>query len=340
MDKVALLPPKERSELFSETSAQMNIDTALIEKDFWVCWILKLLFSKSSLSDVLLFNGGTSLSKIYSLIRRFSEDIDLAVDWKMLGYDADLAAKVDGSSRRQREKLFTDMLVDCRGYISGEFITTLREEISEKLPAETGWLLEVDPINGDVVNFKYPTIGNSPSYVQSIVRLELGTQAEREPKGTFSIKPYAAEHFPKVFDAPECQVNAIVAERTFWEKITILHKEHFRTKKRGAPGKYSRHYYDVYMITENEDIKTKALNDLDLLERVVAHKNRFFYTKLARYDLATPSNIQLLPSDDWLEYLKNDYEKMQIMLYGSAPSFSEILERLVKLESEIRSLAR
>ena len=340
MDKIARLNPEQRSELFSETSVKMGIDTSLVEKDFWVCWMLKLLFSEPTFSQVLLFKGGTSLSKIYKLIRRFSEDIDLAVDWKMLGYEANLAAKVDSASRREREKLFKSMLKDCREYINGDFVPSLRAEITQQLSSEDGWQLEVDPINHDVVNFNYPTVGNNPDYVQSIVRLELGTQAEREPKGTFEIKPYAAEYFPEVFETPECKVNAIVAERTFWEKITILHKEHFRTKERGAPGKYSRHYYDVYMITENVEIKSKALVDLDLLERVVSHKKRFFYSKWARYDLATPSTIELLPSDDWVDYLKSDYKKMQIMLYGSAPSFSEILDRLVMLGEEIRSLGK
>ena len=338
MDKIARLSPNQRNELFSETSAKMGIDTSLVEKDFWVCWMLRLLFSEPSFSNVLLFKGGTSLSKIYNVIRRFSEDIDLAVDWKMLGYDADLAATVDDASRRKKEKLFKNLLKDCREYISGDFLTNLHEKISKQLPAELSWQLAVDPNNLDVVNFSYPTTGHNPDYVQSIVRLELGTQAEREPKGKFTIRPYAAEHFPEVFVAPECSVNAIVAERTFWEKITILHKEHFRVKERGAPGKYSRHYYDVYMITENEGIKSKALGNLELLERVVAHKIRFFYCKWARYELATPSEIKLLPSDDWVKYLESDYEKMQIMLYGEAPTFGEILERLEKLEKEIRSL--
>jgi len=143
MDKVARLPAERRRELFSETAASMGMLAGLIEKDFWVCWILKRLFSIPAFKSHLLFKGGTTLSKIFGVIRRFSEDIDLAVDWEMLGFVDEKSPLADLSTTK-RNALLDEMLEACRGYICTDFLETLRERVAEELPNFDSWQLVTD----------------------------------------------------------------------------------------------------------------------------------------------------------------------------------------------------
>jgi len=337
MDSVARLDSGKRRELFTETAARMRLLPALIEKDFWVCWTLKQLFAIPRFKTHLLFKGGTTLSKIFGVIERFSEDIDLAVDWEMLGFIGERDPQGD-LSKAKRNKLLSEMLEACKHYIASEFTDTLRERITAKLPVGMDWTLEVDPADPHTVNFHYPGTTEASDYASPAVRLDLGTHAEFIPNDRYVIKPYAAEHFPGVFEEADCPVWAIQAERTFWEKATILHQEHFRTAEHAAPVRYSRQYYDVFRMAERDDIRKAALSDPDLLARVVRHKMRFFPRAWARYDLAVPDTIELMPSADWTDYLRIDYASMQEMLFGKTPSFDEILAGLRDLEGSIRTM--
>ena len=340
MDKVARLPAEQRRDLFSQTAGKMNLRPALIEKDFWVCWTLKRIFSIPHFRSHLLFKGGTTLSKIFGVTRRFSEDIDLAVDWEMLGFSGERSPLADMSTTK-RNKLIAEMLEKCRGYISTDFIETLHARIAEELPDSESWQLVIDQDERGVINFNFPIATEELHYVLPEVRLELGTHAEFLPNDRFSIRPYAAEHFPDVFEDAVCAVRALNAERTFWEKATILHQEHHRTIDRGPPtrlSRLSRHYYDVCMLADDDDIVQKALSSSELLARVVEHKIRFYPRAWARYDLAVPDTLQLLPSTDWIDFLRQDYESMKIMLFGETPSFDDILARLADLEKSIRKM--
>ena len=302
----------------------MDMAAGLIEKDFWVCWILKRLFSIPAFQSHLLFKGGTTLSKIFGVIRRFSEDIDLVVDWEMLGFVGEKSPLADMSTTK-RNALLEEMLEACRGYISTDFVETLRERIAEELPNFDSWQLVIDQDDRDVINFIYPTTTEKVEYVPPAVRLELGTHAEFIPNDRYSIRPYAADHFSHVFEDAVCTVQAIKAERTFWEKTTILHQEHYRTTDRGAPTRLSRHYYDVFMMADNDEILQGALRSPELLARVVEHKIRFYPRAWARYDLAVPTSLQLLPSSDWIDFLRRDYEGMKVMLFEGEQRFQSIV---------------
>ena len=176
------------------------------------------------------------------------------------------------------------------------------------------------------------------NYVRPAVRLELGTHGEFIPNDRYSIRPHAADYFSKIFDDAVCPVQAIKAERTFWEKATILHQEHHRSADRGAPTRFSRHYSDVFMMAGRDEILQPALRDPELLARVVKHKMRFFPRAWARYDLAVPTSLQLQPSSDWIEFLRRDYGSMKVMLFGEVPSFDDILVGLADLEKAIRKM--
>ena len=337
MDKVATLPAPERYDLFLETGARCGISVGLIEKDFWVCWILKHLFSVSELESLILFKGGTTLSKIYRVIERFSEDIDLAVDYEILGFTGDRNPMSDMSNNK-RIRLLQDMKDTCESFITSKFLPLMQTRIAEILPDTATWQLSVDNDDGHIVNFYYPQTHDPVGYLRQEVRLELGTHAEFIPNDYFKIHPYAAEYFPQIFGESACQVHAIKIERTFWEKATILHQEHFRTSSHAPPERYSRHYYDMYEMARRDHILEIALGQPDLLKRVVRHKQIFYSRAWARYDLATPASLQLMPSGDWIDYIKRDYTEMRIMIFGEPPPFEEILAGLQGLETAIRGM--
>jgi hypothetical protein len=151
------------------------------------------------------------------------------------------------------------------------------------------------------------------------------------------VQSYAAEYFPDIFKQSVVSVPTIVVARTFWEKLTILHAEAHRPADKRLPSRYARHYYDVYKLVES-GVHKKALVDTKLLQDVVLFKQRFYASGWANYDTATVAGLMLLPSVNHIDALQTDYEQMQEMLFGSKPSFDELLDVLVKLEAEIHSL--
>ena len=169
-------------------------------------------------------------------------------------------------------------------------------------------------------------------YIKPIVRLEFGGRGEIEPSQLMPLSPYAAQAFPHLFDQPDCRIQTLTAERTFWEKVTILHALHH--DERPMRNRMSRHYYDTYMLAQ-KGIADSALKDIALLERVVANKALMFADKRAAYDLAIPGSLRLLPQDNARTALKRDYDAMDEMFMTTAPSLDEIMETLTLLEHRI-----
>lgn len=341
MDRVAQQPPSVRADLFRETASRIGLPPALVEKDFWVCWTLKQIFSIDDLKGKVLFKGGTSLSKIFNVIRRFSEDIDLAIDFEMLGFTGE-RHPANAPSRNSRQKILDEMLIACRAYVEGDFIALLNERFAPILAGPSAWQLRTrasDP-SSVVVEFEYPAslrVSEAVSYVRPMVVLEPGTHAEFIPRGSYQIRPFAAEQFPGVFESASCTVEAITAERTFWEKATILHAEYYRPADKPLVSRHSRHYYDIAMLA-GCPIKMAALADHELLKRVVRHKSEFYYSRWARYDLAVPGTLRLVPAEARLAGLHRDYLAMRDMIFDEPPSWDEILKTLAGLEQEINSL--
>lgn len=176
-------------------------------------------------------------------------------------------------------------------------------------------------------------------YLRPEARLEIGPLAAWMPYDCYKIKPYAAEAFPQLFKQADCAVQAIRAERTFWEKATILHHEANRPENSPQPLRYSRHYYDLARMAASP-VKDAALADLALLADVVAFKQRFYRRHWARYDLAKPGTFRLVPSEQVLAAVEKDYVQMRNMIFGRYPAFGEIIETLRKLEAEINGLHR
>jgi hypothetical protein len=325
----------ERAEVFAETAARKALPEAIIEKDFWVCWVLKQLFSIEALSGRLLFKGGTSLSKIFHAINRFSEDIDLAVDYAALGFTGEKNPRREKISKTRRENILAAMMAECQRYIAGEFLEALTARCEEILGGPGPWSLDVSGQDPNVVQFRYPgASAKSLAYVAPQVVLELGTHAEFVPRDQFTIRSFAAEEFPDVVSDGDIGVVALLAKRTFWEKATILHAEFHRPADKPLPERYSRHYYDVAMLAEST-IRAEALADMPLLAQVVRHKETFYPAAWARYDLAQPGNLCLMPTETRMAALERDYRNMGVMIFGQPPKFDELMKTLAELEKEI-----
>ena len=331
MDKVATLTHNERNQLFRETAVRRGMNEAVVEKDFWVCWVLKKIFSDPNLQKHIVFKGGTSLSKVFGLIERFSEDIDLILDWGLLGYgQGQQDPYEDQPSNTQQHRFNAEFNEKAVEYIA----KTLCPQITRLLSAPAGVKVSIDPKDGEIVNVAYPA-AFSLAYLRPEVRLEIGPLASFAPRDSHMIQAYAAQEFPDLFDAADCPVVAIAAERTFWEKATILHQQAHRTSP--VPPRFARHYYDTYRLA-GSPVKDTALSDLDLLADVVAFKSRFYRSTWARYEDAKPGTFRLIPDAARLAELVRDYRQMELMIFGDRPTFDEIITRLRGLEDEINSI--
>ena len=335
MNRTARMPADERADVFAETAERKGLPEAIIEKDFWVCWVLKQLFSIEALSGRLLFKGGTSLSKIFHAINRFSEDIDLAVDYAALGFTGERDPRREEISKTRRAGILTEMMAECQRYIDHEFLDALQTRCQEVLGTAEAWSLEVSEQDPNVVRFRYPPAGaKSLAYVVPQVVLELGTHAEFVPRDHFTIRSFVGEEFPALIPDGDVGVVALLAKRTFWEKATILHAECHRPPHKQLPGRYSRHYYDIAMLAEGS-IRADALSDMALLAQVVRHKETFYPSAWAHYDLARPGSLRLLPAEKRVAALERDYRNMNVMIFGEPPAFNKIMETLAALEQEI-----
>jgi hypothetical protein len=156
VNKFAQMSARERADVFAETAERKVLAEAVIEKDFWVCWTLKQFFSIEALAGRLLFKGGTSLSKIFHAINRFSEDIDLAVDYVSLGFTGEKDPRREDLSKTKRAAILDEMMVACRHYIGGEFLAILKKRCEEILGAGGPWSLEVSKQDPNIVEFRYP----------------------------------------------------------------------------------------------------------------------------------------------------------------------------------------
>jgi hypothetical protein len=341
MDEVATMPVDRRSELFRETAAERELSVGLVEKDFWVCWSLHRLSAQApNLPATLLFKGGTSLSKVFDAIDRFSEDVDLSLNREDLGFTEDRDPYA-AASKKQARRLIEELSEKCIGEIRACVLPILTEDSVSILgaPGET-WSLRLSQDDPQTILFAYPQTAREPSpalgYVQPQVRLEIGARSDHWPSLEGTIEPYAATEFPNVFETPQAIVRTLAAERTFWEKVTLLHAEHHRPPEKPVGPRLSRHYYDVVRLYQG-DIGQRALAQPRLLESVVRHKSLFFRSSWANYQTAVPGSIRISPTEARVGDLKRDYQAMAEMFFGEPPSFDEILQATTELEDRINS---
>lgn len=332
MINIANISENDRKALFQNTAAKMGLTDAIVEKDFWVCFMLDYLFHKSKWKNSIAFKGGTNLSKAYGLIERFSEDIDLILDWRVLGFEKN-EPWIDRSNTKQ-DKFNKEANRRTEEFLRDIFMPEIIKDLENILPSPVEcYIEETDP---QTVVFAYSRSFEDQS-ILPIIRLEIGALAAWTPAAVKSITPYAAIQYPKLFKQSTTNILTVLPERTFWEKVTILHREANRPEDKIFPTRYSRHYYDLYCMA-NAPVKDVAFLNTELLEKVVAFKEKFYRCPWAKYEDAKIGTMKLLPPKQNLQVLKNDYEHMQNMIFGEKISFDIILEGIEKLEREINSL--
>lgn len=326
-----------------ETGRITGLPDTIVEKDYWVVWLLDLLFS-GPYADQLTFKGGTSLSKAYQIIDRFSEDVDMTIDRGLIDLNPEKsleAPDLGSAQRNKRGKAFDSSVED---FIRGEFAPWLDAEIQKRLSGRAGDTApalrfdEKDPLN---LYFDYPRRpGNHDNaYIAPFVRLELGARGDRAPQSQHIIQSYIEGEFPKLFkDKETVNVNVLAIERTFWEKLTILHAVCCRPHDKLPPGRYSRHYYDVYLLAQDADLVARILADTDLLAAVIKNSRAYFYDSSDWYSTAKRGSFRLIPSEEQQKSLARDYISMQDMIFGGTPDFSEIITALKQLEEKINTV--
>ena len=338
----ARLPVSERAPYFLEAANRRRLSPLFIEKDFWVCFSLQVLFTTPALADKFVFKGGTSLSKVFGIIKRFSEDVDLSVDPEWLGFGGENRPDA-ARSRSQFEKRWKKLNEACATAVEQKVQPVLERAMRDALGPATGaapyLAFKLDEqTHSPVLTFRYPTTEPDRSgYVHPQVKLELGSLTDQRPIGEHTVTPWVAEDFPALFARPACRVLALEVERTFWEKVTILHAEYHRPADRPMRARLSRDYYDVYQMSAHP-AGQKAMRDLDLLVRVVSLKQTYFQSAWANYATARPGTLHLVPPDHRLADLKTDYQEMQPMFTEVPPAFEEILAQLGAIETSINSV--
>lgn len=336
MDKFLSKPREEITATLEETAARLNLMPHIVEKDFWVCWILKLLYSIPECASII-FKGGTSLSKAYGLIERFSEDVDLTIDKSTLEGIKDPSES--GISGKELTRRIDALIETIEHYISDKLLPLLNSTVRKALTSELNWKLEID--DKQTILFYYPQLLSdlsAESYIKPVIRLELGARGGILPKENKIIRPYIAEAFPRSFIQSDCSIPTLLAERTFWEKITILHSLYYRHQKGKRIGhRMSRHYYDIYMM-DKKGITVSALDQKDLLKEVIKNNMVFFKDASSSYSTAKLGELRLKPSNEMLSELQQDYKEMEIMIIKNCPDFESIMFIIDKLETKLNNI--
>lgn len=333
--QVIAAPPNDRLDLFLTTANRLGTPIGNVEKDFWVCWTLNALYHERPVGGPrLLFKGGTSLSKAYGLIERFSEDIDVTV----FRDDLDEAASVEElealSNKKRRARL--DAIGDaCRAYITGP----LNEILSAQLGDVTNGagrveIDEADP-DGQTLLVWYPEVEpRDGAYVRPVVRIESGAKSALDPNRPVTIHPYISEEAGGL-DLTVADVTTIEVTRTFWDKVVIAHGLRRWYERRGVlrqeGQRVSRHYYDLHCLLGSE-VGKAALADPGLGADCVRHARMFF--DRPDYDLASavPGSFAIAPTGEMIEALSRDYANTTAMIFGAAPDFAEILASIGEIE--------
>lgn len=332
MKQIAKVSDNDKRVLFRNTADKMGLNDTIVEKDFWVCFTLDYLFHRSPWKDSITFKGGTSLSKAFNLISRFSEDIDLILDWRILGYSKE--EPWEKRSNTKQDIFNKEAKTRAEVFLSETFCPTIKEELSQELGQEAD--IYMDNEEKQTVIFAYPKLFTNVKTLQ-VIRLEIGALAAWTPAKTAAIVPYAAEYYPDVFKKKKTRILTVAAERTFWEKATILHHEANRPEHLEMPQRYSRHYYDLYRMSMTP-VKETAFSRLDLLKKVVDFKIKFYPRGWAKYPEAVPGTLKLVPPEYRFAALETDYVAMKDMLYGNIPTFDTVIATIRRLENEINSL--
>lgn len=324
---------QERQDILRRVQSETGMDLQIIEKDWWVTTVLRALFSLPY-AEHLSFKGGTNLSKCWNLIRRMSEDVDIAIDREYLGYGGQLSrTQISDRLRRAacsfvREQLQLDLAdqLEKNGVCREDF----------KVNVNITPITTTDP---ETIEVEYKPVIDANPYIRSKVLIEVSGRSMSEPVTIVPLKSYIDEVYPAApFTKPAFDVRAVVPQRTFLEKLFLLHEEFSKPKDDIRVNRMSRHLYDICQIADTP-IAEEALADKDLYLSVIEHRRTFIGLKGFNYDTLLPQALCITPPEAIRERWKEDYRSMQeSMIYEESPSFEQLIEKLADLNRRINKL--
>lgn len=341
-DEILRADAQTRGGLFAATAQRLGTAPQNVEKDFWVCWTLDALFNGLGEGPRLLFKGGTSLSKAFGLIQRFSEDIDVTVFRDDLGLPASVEELAALSGKKRAVAL--DAIRDaCEAYINGplaERLTVICAEACARNELDANAIkVQADPQDRQTLLLVYPSVTPTDAYIAKSVKIESGAKSALDPNSLRTITPYVDADVPGINLAVP-GITVVDAERTFWDKVVILHGlrrwYEIRGQLRGNGQRISRHSYDLYCLLQSETGQT-AMANTELGADCVAHARMFF--NRPDFDLisAQAPTFALCPEGGMIDDLRQDYRAMSVMIFGEAPSFDAVIEAIAGLEQALNA---
>lgn len=331
MDKWFAIPDSTKRNAYIQIAEKTGMAPFAVEKDWWVVQALAVIF-EMDIAKHLVFKGGTSLSKAWNLIERFSEDIDLAIDRSFFGFEGAL-------SKRQIERL----RAVSNEYMVNVFYPELQKRFKEKRIDVIKWDIEKtdnpeeDPVK---IYLYYPEVLASPGYLEPRIQIEISCRSLREPFTNKIFRSLIDEEYPEMeFAQQHIEVQTVNPERTFLEKIFLLHEEFQRPIEKIRVERLSRHLYDIYHLSKT-DFAEKAINDKELYETIVLHRYKFTRVGGVNYNEHNPQTINPIPISAVINAWEEDYKIMleQMIYEEKKPSFEEIIKQLTALKEKINAL--
>lgn len=327
------LTEQNKQNIFLEISRKMKLPPAAIEKDWWVTRSLELVF-QTEIAPHTVFKGGTSLSKAWNLIDRFSEDIDLALDRKFLGFekaDVEMSGSQVSKLRRKSLKYISEIYFPLlQKTFRDEGFTSVKLKLSEiKSPDE-------DPVK---IELNYQSVTDKTEYLPPRVLVEIGSRSLKEPFTEKQFSSFVGDHFKgRKFADSNITIPTVNPERTFLEKIFLLHEEFQQATEKIKVDRLSRHLYDIEKIMDTE-FGIRALADKNLYQHIVEHRRTITPLRGIDYANHSPDKINMIPTGNILNAWKKDYEQMQkSMIYRESLSFDKLLARLSELKIRINTI--
>ncbi len=328
--------PQDREGLFLATAQRLGTTLGNVEKDFWMCWTLDVLYHRLPPGGPrLLFKGGTSLSKAYGLISRFSEDIDVTVYRTDLG-EAWTVEDLEVLTNKQRQVKLEAIRAACHAFVAGSLLPDLQEHVTAATSGAGHVIVDETDAHGQTLLVRYPTsaAGAADAYVHPVVRIESGAKSALDPNRLTTLRPYVMDDLPNL-DLAVPDITTIEPARTFWDKVVIAHGLRRWYERRGAwrqeGQRLSRHYYDLHCLFQNP-VGPAALTDARLGADCVRHARMFF--DRPDYDLssARAGTFALRPVPGMVDSLTRDFRAMEAMIFGTAPDIADVLASIEAIE--------
>jgi hypothetical protein len=333
MNSFIKLSPEERKIYCQQAVERMQIPlpAAVIEKDFWVCWTLNLLNEIPELTGNITFKGGTSLSKAWGLIERFSEDIDIAINRKVFGQHPPYGAE-DAESNRQRKIRLEELENKSSNFIREFLLPSLHKKISSYLNPDEYTLKPIQKGNEVNLEFEYPgTLKNELGGLLPVVLIELVPRADEIPNEERKITPILYEVFKDLLGEGSFNISTLSPARTFLEKLLFIH-ETLGGFNKGSERK-SRHYYDLLKLYR-AGVFDLIRDNRELLQMVVEHRQTFFRYNTLDYAGILKHGVQVIPpKESWADW-RSDYSRTTVMIYNDIPSFDDLMQFAAHLEKE------